>query len=151
MTATFTPTDAANYNTATGTVSLTVNNATPTITWTAPSAITYGTVLSATQLNATGSVVGTIAYSPASGTTPSAGTQTLSATFTPTDAANYNTATGTVSLVVNKATPTLTWATPSAITFGTALSATQLNASGSVAGAIVYLSLIHISEPTRPY
>jgi hypothetical protein len=138
LTATFTPTDTANYNPATGTVSLTVNKATPTIAWATPSAITFGTALSATQLNATGSVAGTIAYSPASGTTPSAGTQTLTATFTPTDAANYNPATGTVSLTVNKATPTITWATPSAITFGTALSATQLNATASVAGAFVY-------------
>jgi hypothetical protein len=30
---------------------------------------------------------------------------------------------------VNKATPTVTWATPTAITYGTALSAMQLNAS----------------------
>ena len=138
LTATFTPTDTANYNPATGTVSLTVNKATPTITWATPSAITFGTALSATQLNATGSVAGTIAYSPASGATPSAGTQTLTATFTPTDAANYNPATGTVSLTVNKATPTIAWATPSAITFGTALSATQLNATASVAGAFAY-------------
>jgi hypothetical protein len=117
---------------------LVVGKATPTITWATPSAITFGTALSATQLNATGSVAGTIAYSPASGTTPSAGTQTLSATFTPTDAANYNPATGTVSLTVNKATPTLTWATPTTITFGTALSAAQLNATASVAGAFSY-------------
>ena len=139
LTATFTPTDTANYNTATGTVSLTVNKATPTITWATPSAITYGTTLSATQLNATSSLAaGTITYSPASGTTPSAGTQTLTATFTPTDTANYNPATRTVSLTVNKATPTLTWATPSTITSGTALSATQLNAAASVAGTIAY-------------
>jgi hypothetical protein len=139
LTATFTPTDTANYNTATGTVSLTVNKATPTITWATPSAITYGTTLSATQLNATSSLTaGTIAYSPASGTTPSAGTQTLTATFTPTDTANYNASTRTVSLVVNKATPTITWATPSTITVGTALSSTQLNATTSVAGTIAY-------------
>ena len=139
LTATFTPADTANYNTASGTVSLVVGKATPTVTWATPSAITYGTTLTATQLNATSSLAaGAITYSPASGTTPSAGTQTLTATFTPTDTANYNTATVTVSLIVNKATPAVTWATPSAITYGTALSATQLNASGSVAGAIVY-------------
>jgi hypothetical protein len=139
LTATFTPTDTANYNTANGTASLTVNKATPTITWATPSTITYGTTLSATQLNATSSLAaGTITYSPASGTTPSAGTQTLSATFTPTDTANYNTATGSASLTVNKATPTITWATPSTITSGTALSATQLNATASVAGTIAY-------------
>ena len=135
---TFTPSDTANYNTASGTVSLVVNKATPTVTWASPSAITYGTVLSATQLNASGSVAGAIVYSPASGTTPSVGTQTLTATFTPTDTANYNTASGTVSLVVNKATPTVTWASPSAITYGTTLSATQLNATASVPGTFAY-------------
>jgi hypothetical protein len=138
LTATFTPTDTTNYNSATGTVSLTVNKATPILTWATPSTITYGTALSATQLNATGSVAGTIVYSPASGTTPSAGTQTLTATFTPTDTTNYNSATGTVSLTVNKATPTITWATPSTITYGTALSATQLNATASTVGTIAY-------------
>ena len=140
LTATFAPTDTTNYNTATGTVSLVVNKATPTVTWASPSAITYGTVLSATQLNATASVPGTFAYSPASGTTPSAGLQTLMVTFTPTGTANYSTTTATVALTVtaNKATPTLTWATPDAITYGTTLTATQLNASGSVVGAITY-------------
>ena len=139
LTATFTPADTANYNTASGTVSLVVGKATPTVTWATPSAITYGTTLTATQLNATSSLAaGAITYSPASGTTPSAGTQTLTATFTPTDTANYNTATVTVSLIVNKATPAVTWATPSAITYGTALSATQLNATASVAGTFAY-------------
>jgi large repetitive protein len=75
-----------------------------------------------------------------SGTTLGAGTQTLSVGFVPTDAANYNSvAATTVSLTVNKATPTITWATPSAITYGTALSATQLNASsGSLGGTFTY-------------
>ena len=138
LTATFTPTDTANYDGASGTVSLIVNKATPTVTWATPSAITYGTALSATQLNATGSVPGTIVYSPASGTTPSVGTSTLTATFTPTDTANYNGASRTVSLVVSKATPTVTWETPSGISYGNALSETQLNATASVAVAIVY-------------
>ncbi|MEI7553616.1 MAG: fibronectin type III domain-containing protein, partial [Verrucomicrobiota bacterium] len=97
---TFTPTDLVHYTTATTTVSVTVNKATPTITWAAPSTIVSGTALSATQLNATASVAGTFAYSPASGTTPAVGTQTLGVTFTPTNAANYTVATASVSLVV---------------------------------------------------
>ena len=56
-------------------MSITVNQAVPTITWAAPGAITYGTALSATQLNATGSVAGTTVYSPVSGTVLSAGRQ----------------------------------------------------------------------------
>jgi alpha-L-arabinofuranosidase len=141
LSVTFTPTDAVDYNTATATVSLTVNAApktTPTINWATPAAITYGTTLSATQLNATASVVGTFVYSPAAGTTPAPGTDTLSVTFTPTDTTDYNTATATVSLTVNKATPTITWATPASVASGTALSATQLDATASVAGTFVY-------------
>lgn len=84
---------------------------TPTITWTAPAAITAGTALSATQLDATASVAGSFVYSPASGTVEStAGTVTLSVTFTPTDTADYTTATATVSLTVNAAaTPVYAW------------------------------------------
>ena len=79
------------------TVTINVLKATPTITWSTPADITYGTALSATQLNATANVPGTFVYSPAAGTvlTPGAA-QTLSVTFTPTDAANYTTATTTV-------------------------------------------------------
>jgi hypothetical protein len=102
---TFTPSNTANYNTATTTVNVTVAKATPTVTWATPSAITYGTTLSATQLNATGSLAGTITYSPASGTTPSVGTQTLTATFTPTDTTNFNSASAAVSLNVIVAVP----------------------------------------------
>jgi len=115
-----------------------VNKATPTITWATPSPITYGTALSSTQLNAGSTVAGTFVYTPASGTVLTAGTQTLSVTLTPTDTTDYATATQTVSLVVNKATPTITWATPSAITYGAALSSTQLNAGSTVAGTFVY-------------
>ena len=107
----FVPTDTTNYNAvAATTVSLDVNKATPTITWSTPSAITYGTALSATQLNASsGGVAGTFTYSPASGTTPNAGTQTLSVAFVPTDTTNYNAVAATnVSLTVNKAGLTVT-------------------------------------------
>jgi len=123
---------------ATPTETLTVGTATPTITWATPAAITYGTALSSTQLNATASVPGTFVYSPVSGTVLGAGSQTLSVTFTPTDTTDYTTATATVTLVVNQATPTITWATPSPITYGTALSSTQLNATASVPGTFVY-------------
>jgi sugar lactone lactonase YvrE len=134
----FTPTDTVDYTTASKSVSLVVGKVAPTITWAAPATITYGTALSATQLDATASVAGTFAYSPAVGSVPSAGTDTLSVTFTPTNTTDYSSATKTVSLVVNKATPVITWATPAAISYGTALSATQLDATASVAGTLVY-------------
>jgi hypothetical protein len=119
-------------------VSQTVNPTTPTITWAAPGAVTYGTALSATQLNATASVPGTFVYTPAAGTVLNAGSQTLSVSFTPTDKADYTTATATVALTVNKATPIITWAAPAAITYGTALGAIQLNATTTVPGTFVY-------------
>jgi hypothetical protein len=138
LSVTFTPTDTTDYTTATASVSLRVNQVTPAITWAAPAAITYGTALSATQLNATASVPGTFAYSPVAGTVLTAGTQTLSVTFTPTDTTDYTAATASVSLRVNQATPAITWAVPTAITYGTALSATQLNATASVPGTFAY-------------
>jgi hypothetical protein len=115
-----------------------VAKATPTLIWATPSAITYGTPLSAKQLNASANVAGSFVYTPAIDMTPSAGPKTLTVTFTPTDAANYNTVSGTVSLVVGQATPTLTWVSPSEIPFGTALSATQLNATSNVPGIFLY-------------
>lgn len=111
---------------------------TPTITWAAPAAITYPTPLGSTQLDATSSVPGAFVYTPPAGTVLNAGTQTLSVAFTPSDTTKYNTASANVSLTVNKATPTITWAAPAPITQGTALSATQLDATASVAGAFVY-------------
>ena len=121
-----------------GTEAVQTTRTTPTITWSAPAAIVYGTALSATQLNATASVAGSFTYSPALGSVPAAGTQTLTVSFTPTDAADYTSAQSSISLVVTKATPALTWATPVAIVYGTPLSATQLNAGTPTAGTIVY-------------
>ena len=90
---------SANY-TGTATQTFTIAKATPTITWAAPASIAYGTSLSATQLNASTSVAGNFAYTPATGTVLSAGTRTLQAAFTTTDTANYNTAIASVSLQV---------------------------------------------------
>lgn len=85
---------------------------TPAIAWPTPAAITQGTALSGTQLNATASyngtaVPGVFAYTPAAGTVLPMGTSTLSCTFTPTDTTTYNTATATVSITVNQPQPTL--------------------------------------------
>jgi hypothetical protein len=130
--------DAVGNQSTPSSVTYTVSQATPTITWTAPASITYGTALGAAQLDATASVPGTFAYTPASGAVPGAGSQTLSVTFTPTDATDYTTATATVPLLVSPATPTITWATPGAITYGTALGAAQLDATASVPGTFLY-------------
>ncbi len=87
-------------------VTYTVSKATPTVTWTTPAAIPYGTALSNTQLDATASVAGTFLYTPAAGAVLSAGIQTLSVTFTPSDAVDYSSVTKTVSLLINQATTT---------------------------------------------
>ncbi len=102
-----TATDAsAGVTTSSGGVLL--SQTTPTITWPTPSAIGYGVALSSTQLNATASVAGTFAYTPAAGSVLNAGTEKLSVLFTPADAIDYSTASKTVSLTVNKATASVT-------------------------------------------
>jgi hypothetical protein len=99
--ATFTDSDG-NYlgSTSTDTVSLTVNKANPTVTWAAPAAINYGTPLSSTQLDAKASVAGTFAYSPVAGTVLQAGSHTLSVTFTPSNATDYNSVSATTTISV---------------------------------------------------
>ena len=89
-------------------------------------------------------VPGTYAYNPAAGAIEPVGTDTLSVTFTPTDPAAYTSATDTTQLVVTKATPILTWATPAPVAVGTRLSNTQLDAAATtpqgapLAGTYVY-------------
>jgi sugar lactone lactonase YvrE len=137
LSVTFTPTDTVDYTTATGTVQLTVTPSKAKITWAAPSGIVYGTALSAKQLDATANVAGTFAYSPALGTVLTAGTQTLSVTFTPTNAADSSAATATVQLVVTPAAPKITWPSPLPIEYGN-LSSLQLNATANVPGTFSY-------------
>ena len=80
----------------------------PVITWATPKAIIFGTPLSGTQLDATANVAGSFVYSPAAGAVLAVGQQTLQATFTPTDALDYSSATSTVKLTVLPATPLVT-------------------------------------------
>jgi hypothetical protein len=104
---TFTPIDAANYNAVSANVSVTVGKATPVVTWSNPVGITYGTALSGAQLNAVASENGTFSYTPASGSLPGAGNQTLAAVFTPSDTTNYNTVNSSVTLTVAKGSQTI--------------------------------------------
>jgi hypothetical protein len=143
----FTPTDNADYTTATATVVLVVNQAAPTFTWATPAPIIYGTALSAAQLNAASNVAGTFVYNPAAGTVLNAGTQTLSATFMPTDSTDYSTAIATATLLVNKAASVISWITPSPIPYGTALSSAQLDATANVPGTFVYTPPAGIELP----
>jgi hypothetical protein len=145
LSVTFTPANASVYNSATATVEIVVSpasgtgaNSTPVITWATPMAITNPAPLSATELDATANVAGTFTYNPPAGTVLAPGTYSLSATFSPSDAAEYTTANATVSITVNAAST----GTPEHMYFG---------------GADIYVSGIAISNgrvmavPGSPY
>jgi hypothetical protein len=123
-------TGTANYAAATQvTQSIVVSQATPAITWPTPAAISYGTALGATQLDASSTVAGTFAYSPAAGAVLGAGSQTLSVTFTPTNTTNYATATAHATLAVNKASLLVTANSP-VIAYGAAVPAYTATITG---------------------
>jgi hypothetical protein len=146
-----------NYSAATAaTVSLQIGAITPAITWAQPAQITYGTTLSAilnaAAANGATPVAGIFAYTatPAGGSAStvtvtsvlSAGSYVLTALFTPSDAATYGSASATVSLIVGKAAPVLSWSAPMAITSGTALTSVLNPAatfnSSTVAGSFTF-------------
>jgi uncharacterized repeat protein (TIGR01451 family) len=90
-----------NYNSDSGSVTITITKATPTITWSNPANIIYGTALSGAQLNATANTPGSFTYTPAAGTVLTSGNgQNLHASFTPTDTTNYNAASAAASINV---------------------------------------------------
>jgi Bacterial Ig-like domain (group 3)/FG-GAP-like repeat/MBG domain (YGX type) len=121
--------DPANGTSASSTVSVPGSGA--PITWPPPTQITYGTALSATQLNATSPAQGTFVYSPAVGTILSAGTQTLSVSFTPNNASGYTPSSKTVSITVNQVPVVLT-VNNTARVYGTA----NPTFTGTITGAI---------------
>jgi hypothetical protein len=135
----FVPTDTTNYSNTSKDVHINVLKATTSITWSNPAKITYPPALSATQLNATASVPGTLTYTPPAATILNAGNnQTLSVNFVPTDSINYSSSSKSVSINVLKATPTITWNNPADITYLTALGGAQLNATSNTAGTFIY-------------
>jgi hypothetical protein len=86
------------------------------------------------SVNAAGTLTVQAAYvegAPA-GTSPAAAPQNLSASAQVTITSASASGPGTTIV------PTVTWNTPAAISYGTALSATQLSATASVAGAFAY-------------
>jgi hypothetical protein len=127
----------SNFSGATSSSVLTITTSTPVLSWATPAAITYGTPLSATQLNATsGGVAGTFTFTPAAGTILAAGSQTLSVTFTPTDTVDYATQSATVTLVVNKAPLTVT-PNPATRLYGAANPALSGTITGLMAGDVI--------------
>jgi hypothetical protein len=91
-----------------GNAVLTANFVQLSPTWTNPAAISYGTALGSNQLDASANLPGTFNYTPPAGTVLNAGTNILTAVFTPANTNYYGSATNTVSLVVLRAPLTLT-------------------------------------------
>ena len=102
---TFTPYDPTDYTTATGTASVTVIAATPTVIWPTASSLIYGQTLASSTLSggsatANGNAVpGKFAWTYPT-TVPPVGTTSESVTFTPTNTTDYNTVTGAVNVTV---------------------------------------------------
>jgi probable HAF family extracellular repeat protein len=116
---------------------LTITSRVPQLTWNTPAAITYGVSIGGAQLNATADVRGSFVYTPGTGTVLNAGTHALTTTFTPDDP-GYATIEKSVMLLVTPVTPVVNWTPPAAIVYRTPLSATQLNATATVAGTFQY-------------
>jgi len=147
ITATFSGATGFNGSTASSKTQ-TVNPATPVVTVTGPTSFTYNTSAQGPNTATTGGSTGAVTYSyvgtggtgyPASSSQPT-GVGTYTVTATVAADINYTSASsGATPFTIAKATPVITWNTPSPIIVGTALGATQLNAtSGGVAGNFVY-------------
>ena len=69
-----------------------------------------------------------------------AGTDTLTVNYYPdlSSVDVYNFTAGTATVSVTQGTSTITWSTPASVTYGTALSGMQLNATASTAGTFSY-------------
>jgi subtilisin-like proprotein convertase family protein len=113
--------------------------ASPTLAWTNPADITYGTALGGTQLNATATysstnVPGTFTYSSPAGTVLSAGgSQAISVTFTPNDTNSFLPVTTSVAINVSPA-PLIITANNTNTIYGAALPAFTASYSGFVNG-----------------
>ena len=139
----------SNYVAATSAaLSLTVNPGTPTIVWSAPAPITYGTnlsgILDAKAQNGSGTTVpGTFAYTatPAGGTAVAVtavtilgiGSYTLGVSFAPADTTDYRRVTGSVQLTVTPKAQTITFPNPGTQTYGVAPITLKATASSGLA------------------
>ncbi len=151
VTVKFTPQDGEKFNDVEETAELTIEKATPTIVW-EPKNVTYGASseeIAAALENAEAqfngeTVSGDYEYILPLTTDLQVGLEEMDliavVTFTPTgdDTTNFEAVSTIVNVVVEKATPVITWNTPEDITVGTALSAAQLNATANVEGNFAY-------------
>jgi hypothetical protein len=141
----FTPKDTTDYTNASASVFINVNN----VNKLTPSLVVHG--VSATYdgnpHSATFSITGTngdnltgmvsLTYNGSSAMPVQAGTYTVTATF-PGNSDYSSVTDSSQQVVIAKAAPTITWATPAAIIAGMPLGAAQLDASSSVPGTFAY-------------
>src|SRR5262249_484244 len=105
-------------------------------TWPTASAITYGQTLAASTLSGgSASPAGSFGFTTPS-TAPGAGTAPQGVTYTPTDTANYNTASSTVSVLVNPKTLTVTGITGNDKPWDGTTAATLNTASAALVGKV---------------
>jgi uncharacterized repeat protein (TIGR02543 family) len=123
----------ANYQGSATTGNLVITKAVATVTLGSLSQVYDGTAKSATAATLPAGKTVAFSYTPANPI--NVGSYTVVGTISD---ANYI---GTASdyLTVTQKTPTIIWNTPAAIVSGTALGATQLNATGSVPGNFAYM------------
>jgi trimeric autotransporter adhesin len=138
---TYAPTGLA-YGISQGAQTITINRATPTITWPAPAAITYGTGLGTDQFDASATGVdgeplqGTFIYTPGTDTVLDVGpNQTLSVTFDPTPSENsdYTAPDATTVITVNQAAQTIAWPQQGPYAYGAGTVALEASASSGLA------------------
>ena len=145
-----TPTQAGTYTVTIGaanavgigteTLTITISQLTPSLTWSTPADITYGTSLSATQLDAQSNVQGSFVYTPAAGAILPVGTgEALNAVFTPTDTVDYvsgGTVATTINVTAGSQSPVTISPVTDEITAGTSITFTASGGSGT--GAYVW-------------
>ena len=137
----FFPEDPIIYVSVTGAVDVAVAQATPEIfAWPTATPLTYGQSLHESTLgNGWASTTGTFAFVNPDDT-PDIGTASHSVVFSPVDAANFLAVTGSVSVAVGKATPTVsTWPESSPLYRGQTLAESTLSGgNASVAGSFAF-------------
>ena len=141
-----TPAGASGASSTTTTVTSSLNPSTygSSVTFTAHVATDVGPATGSVTFFYNGAAISgctsvTLAASQAATCTTStlpAGTDAIVAKYS--GSAQFAPSTGTVTQVVRKATPTISWATPAPITYPTPLSDVQLDATASVAGKFSY-------------
>gem|GEM_PF-1029305 len=134
LSVTFGPTDTTNYLGATGDQSLSVSKATATVSLSGLTATYDGSPRMVGVSTTPSGLNANVIYDGGSTPPINAGTYPVAATIS--DVNFVGSVTG--SLVVAKASSVIDWVTLTPIEYGTALSATQLNATANAPGTFVY-------------